>query len=117
MSGGIAYIFDEEGDFIDKRCNHEMVDFDPIEEDDQEDLKKWITKHRNYTGSSVAERILNNWQESLSKFVKVMPVDYKKARESWEKDPQGLPPRIEIRTQNCDFRFYPVHRQYIQIVN
>jgi glutamate synthase (ferredoxin) len=81
MSGGVAYILDEQGDFIDKRCNLEMVAFDPIEEEEEADLKKWITNHRNYTGSSVAERVLNNWEDSLSKFVKVMPVDYKKALE------------------------------------
>ncbi|MCF7863277.1 MAG: glutamate synthase large subunit [Kiritimatiellales bacterium] len=81
MSGGIAYVLDEEGDFIENRCNHEMVDFDPLEESDIAYLLERIENHAEFTGSSVAKRILDNWDASLQKFVKVIPVDYKRALE------------------------------------
>ncbi len=79
MSGGVAYVLDEAGDFIENRCNPEMVDFDPLDEDDTDYLRETIEKHLEYTGSNVARRVLDNWQESLGKFVKVIPVDYKRA--------------------------------------
>ncbi|MCF7848696.1 MAG: glutamate synthase subunit alpha, partial [Kiritimatiellales bacterium] len=79
MSGGVAYVFDEAGDFIENRCNSEMVDFDPIDEDDIDYLRDMIEKHYEYTESAVARRVLDNWKESLKKFVKVIPVDYKRA--------------------------------------
>jgi len=79
MSGGIAYVLDEVGDFIEKRCNQEMVDFDPLDEDDIDCLHEMIGKHCEYTESAVAKRILDNWEGSLGKFVKVIPVDYKRA--------------------------------------
>jgi glutamate synthase (NADPH) large chain len=81
MSGGVAFIFDEQGGFKEKRCNREMVAFDPIDAAEEADLKQWIENHKKYTGSGVATRILDNWQDSLEKFIKVMPVDYKKALE------------------------------------
>jgi len=79
MSGGIAYVLDEAGDFIENRCNPEMVDFDPLDEDDIDYLRETIEKHYGYTESAVAKRVLENWDDSLKKFVKVIPVDYKRA--------------------------------------
>lgn len=79
MSGGIAYVLDEAGDFIENRCNPEMVDFDPLEDEDIDFLRERIEKHRKLTGSAVAERLLADWEDSLKKFVKVIPVDFKKA--------------------------------------
>jgi glutamate synthase domain-containing protein 2/glutamate synthase domain-containing protein 1/glutamate synthase domain-containing protein 3 len=79
MSGGIAYVLDETGDFIENRCNPEMVDFDPLEDDDIAFLRSRIEKHLALTGSNVAERLLADWENSLKKFIKVIPVDYKKA--------------------------------------
>jgi glutamate synthase domain-containing protein 3 len=82
MSGGIAYVLDEVGDFIEKRCNTELVAFDPIDTaDEKAELKSIIENHLKYTGSRVAKRLLDNWDESLKSIVKVMPVDYKKALE------------------------------------
>ncbi len=81
MSGGVAYVLDEQGDFIENRCNPEMVDFDPLEEKDILYLRQQIENHLKYTGSAVAERVLENWDESLRKFIKVIPVDYKRALE------------------------------------
>jgi glutamate synthase domain-containing protein 2/glutamate synthase domain-containing protein 1/glutamate synthase domain-containing protein 3 len=79
MSGGIAYVLDEAGDFIENRCNPEMVDFDPLEAEDIAFLRDRIEQHFALTGSLKAERLLADWEGTLQKFVKVIPVDYKKA--------------------------------------
>lgn len=76
MSGGVAYVYDEDGTFKSK-CNTGMIDFDPLEAGDYKDLKRRIDKHYLYTNSDVAEKILSNWDVEVSKFVKVMPRDYK----------------------------------------
>lgn len=79
MSGGVAYIFDE-NQLFDTNCNLEMVDVEAVEAaEDQEFLKETIEKHVKYTDSSVAKELLNNWEESLPLFVKVMPLDYRRA--------------------------------------
>jgi glutamate synthase (NADPH) large chain len=78
MSGGIAYVLDEDGQFRD-RCNTELVGFDAITPDEAEELHGWIEEHRERTGSVVAERVLGDWTGSLNKLVKVMPHDYKRA--------------------------------------
>ncbi len=78
MSGGIAYVLDEHGTF-ERRCNTELVGFDPIEEGDAEKLRALVEEHRDRTGSAVAARLLDDWQQSLARFVKVMPHDYKRA--------------------------------------
>jgi glutamate synthase domain-containing protein 3 len=78
MSGGIAYVFDTEGDFA-SRCNQDMVDLDPLD-DPQEiaEVRGLIEEHLQYTESKTAERVLARWDSVLSDFVKVMPVDYKR---------------------------------------
>ena len=79
MSGGIAYVLDEEQTFKGK-CNAADLNLDPItEEDDKVQLKELITNHYNYTQSSLAQRILENWDAYLPKFVKVLPEEYRKA--------------------------------------
>ena len=107
MSGGIAYVLDERGDF-EQRCNLAMVELEPVpaEDDalehldhqggdlethgrvdihhdmtryDAQRLKGLIEKHVHYTDSSRGRRILDNWNNYLPKFVKVMPVDYRRA--------------------------------------
>ena len=77
MSGGVAYIYDEHGDF-ESRCNTEMVSIENIDDEDQNILKSMIQNHLDYTESTVAGKLLDNWAESISKFVKVMPNDYKR---------------------------------------
>jgi len=78
MSGGIAYVWNVDGDFAAK-CNMGMVDLDPVEDDaDVSELRELIELHLEYTGSSVAARILEEWPDVLSQFVKVMPTDYKR---------------------------------------
>ncbi len=109
MSGGIAYVLDEKGDF-ESRCNLAMVELEPVPEEDEAlealehqggdlethgkvdistdmtrydalRLRRLIEKHLQYTNSSVAKNILDNWNSLLPKFVKVMPVDYRRALE------------------------------------
>ena len=113
MSGGVAYVLDEFGNFSD-RCNLSMVELEPITSEDdllerlqhqggdletkgKVDLMKSMTKfdaeriyklvqnHYNYTDSDKAKKILDNWDEFLPKFVKVMPVDYRRALVEIEK--------------------------------
>jgi len=109
MSGGIAYVLDEDGDF-ERHCNLAMVELEPIQEE-EEALKRFdhlgrdleadgpvgvkhdmthydaarlhwlISKHLHYTNSRRARKILNGWKKYLPKFVKVMPVDYRRALE------------------------------------
>jgi glutamate synthase (ferredoxin) len=83
MSGGIAYVLDEAGNFP-QMCNLEMVDLEHLQDNDLfpnevEEVRLMIARHAETTGSTVAERVLANWIESVSKFVKVMPQDYRRA--------------------------------------
>lgn len=78
MSGGIAYVLDESADFS-IRCNLDMVDLESLTEDeDIETIKSLLTKHVQYTQSTVAQKILDKWRNYQSKFIKVMPKDYKR---------------------------------------
>ncbi len=86
MSGGIAYVWDRDGDF-ESKCNPGMVDLESLEDEaDIDELKTLIENHQRYTGSTVAAALLENWQQALSQFVKVMPVDYKRALAEMERD-------------------------------
>ena len=81
MSGGIAYVYDHDDDFI-TRCNLGMVVLEKVETaEDTAELKELIKRHQDKTDSSVAARILESWDDSLPKFIKVMPVDYKRVLE------------------------------------
>ena len=112
MSGGIAYVLDKEGDF-ERRCNLAMVDLEPVPSEnhvmerrrhqigdleshglvdvtnmtrfDEERLYQLIENHLHYTGSARAKTILDNWASYLPKFVKVMPVEYRRALEEMAK--------------------------------
>jgi glutamate synthase domain-containing protein 3 len=100
MSGGIAYVFDEDGTFA-KRCNTSMVALDKVlpsaeqeasvdkaiwhhlgdaaQQTDEAILKKMLEDHHRWTGSARARQILDHWAESRAKFVKVFPHEYKRA--------------------------------------
>ena len=78
MSGGIAYVLDEDGSFA-SRCNSELVGLDPVEEADADALRALVEEHELRTGSPVAASLLADWAASLQRFVKVMPHDYKAA--------------------------------------
>ena len=84
MSGGIAYVLDEQGDFA-SRCNTEMVGLEQLDEADGAVLKAMIEKHAECTGSSRASIILINWERYQSRFVKVMPMDYKRVLQALER--------------------------------
>jgi glutamate synthase (NADPH) large chain len=118
MSGGVAYVLDEDKSFA-KRCNLSMVDLEPVIEEeelmqrihhhggdlefkgridvmanmsgyDAERLHQLISDHLRYTGSTRAKDILENWAEYLPKFVKVMPVEYRRALQEIERAQAGL---------------------------
>jgi glutamate synthase (NADPH/NADH) large chain len=81
MSGGIAYVLDMEGNF-DYFCNKGLVEISPLDNiDDIKEVQKLISNHLHYTNSSVAEKILTNWEEYQPHFVKVIPFEYKKVME------------------------------------
>ena len=113
MSGGVAYVLDEDKSFR-SRCNLSMVDLEPVEEEelllerdyhhggdlefkgridimgdmsrhDEERLHQLIANHARYTGSTRAKHILDHWAEFRTKFVKVMPVEYRRAIREMEK--------------------------------
>jgi len=78
MSGGVAYIWDPNGEFASK-CNMEMVELEKVEEaEDVAELQALIEEHAERTGSAVAREVLDDWSGSLGQFVKVMPTDYKR---------------------------------------
>lgn len=90
MSGGIAYIYDPDCQF-DKCCNLEMVDLELLEQvDDIAVLKDMIEKHLQYTGSRKAEDILDNWKASVSHFVKVFPMEYKRVLGRMSKEDEAV---------------------------
>ena len=77
MSGGIAYVYDVKGSFP-MQCNQEMVDLDPVEEADKDELFTIISSHFNYTKSTVAKFVLDDFENQVKNFIKVFPKDYKK---------------------------------------
>ncbi|YBV96540.1 glutamate synthase large subunit [Phyllobacteriaceae bacterium JZ32] len=118
MSGGVAYVLDEAGDFA-QRCNMAMVELEPVPEEDdileklhhhggdlmhkgrvdvsanmthhdEERLVQLISNHLHYTGSARAKDILDNWETYRPKFVKVMPVEYRRALEEMERMRVGI---------------------------
>ena len=78
MSGGIAFVFDETGDFADQ-CNRAMVELEPVDSvDDIHELKTLLEKHVLHTQSVKAQFLLGEWEASLKKFVKIIPGEYKR---------------------------------------
>ena len=81
MSGGVAYVWNPHGDFADL-CNPEMVELERLDaEADRAEVRELIERHLRFTGSTVAQAILDEWRRSVGQFVKVMPVDYKRVLE------------------------------------
>jgi glutamate synthase (NADPH/NADH) large chain len=118
MSGGIAYVLDEDGSF-ESRCNMSMVELEPVVEEemlaereyhqkgdlmtsglveimsnlsgnDAARLQTLIQRHKSFTGSSVAANILDKWATYLPKFKKVMPVEYRRALAELEKQQAAM---------------------------
>lgn len=77
MSGGIAWVYNANGTFEDN-CNIEMVDLDPLEQEDEKEIISLLNRHINLTNSRKANHILNNWNSEKAKFIKVFPREYKK---------------------------------------
>ena len=77
MSGGLAYVYDVDGKFP-SLCNPDMIDLDPLDEQDIPEIKEMISRHYAYTGSTVAKFVLDDFENQLRNFVKVFPKDYKK---------------------------------------
>jgi len=85
MSGGVAYVYDVNDD-LEEHCNMEMITISGVEIDEEiNQLKALIDNHKNYTDSTVAENILSDWNESIKKFKKVMPIDYKEMLDEMDK--------------------------------
>ena len=85
MSGGIAYVLDEAGDFA-TRCNTEMVDLEPLTDPEEiRDLKELIQRHIDYTESKRGLKLLADWDHAVTQFVKVMPRDYKRVLQHIQK--------------------------------
>src|SRR5579875_250906 len=79
MTGGIAFVLDETGEFARVKCNRREVDLDPVDDPkDIERLLELITRHSELTGSPQAQWILENWERMLPKFIKVFPHEYKR---------------------------------------
>ncbi|MEE8312547.1 MAG: glutamate synthase large subunit [Candidatus Binatia bacterium] len=89
MSGGVAFVHDTDGTFA-RRCNMGMVELFKLEsEEDRRELRRLVQRHHQYTGSAVAERMLENWEGTLQDFVKVMPTEYRKVLERMDLDSES----------------------------
>ncbi|MCA9515474.1 MAG: hypothetical protein KC635_11055, partial [Myxococcales bacterium] len=78
MSGGMAFVFDKDRSFA-ARCNRQMVDLEPmVDESDLWLVFAMLEDHVRNTESVLAQRILDNWELMVSRFVKVMPIEYRK---------------------------------------
>jgi hypothetical protein len=77
MSGGVAYVLDRDGVF-EAKCNTEMVELEDPADEDLAEVRALVEEHRARTGSEVAERVLDGWDELQGAWVKVMPLDYKR---------------------------------------
>ena len=91
MSGGVAYVLDEAGDFA-SRCNMELVALEKLTDTDEiEEVWKLVQRHQAYTQSDRAAKILADWKNYVPKFVKVLPQDYARVLKSLKKvQEQGL---------------------------
>jgi len=79
MSGGRAFVFDDQGDFSSRRCNKASVDLEPLVNDaDVAEVRALLERHRDYTGSPRAAWVLEHWAEAQPKFIKVFPHEYKR---------------------------------------
>jgi glutamate synthase (ferredoxin) len=91
MSGGVAYVLDEAGDFA-GHCNTELVGLSRLEDADEiEEVWKLVQRHQTYTYSERAAKILADWKAFVPKFVKVLPHDYARVQKALKKaEEKGL---------------------------
>jgi glutamate synthase domain-containing protein 3 len=88
MSGGYAYVYDEAGDFT-QRCNMELVEHEALSDEDSEYVRSMLEAHVRLTGSAKATRLLASYSEARTRFVKVVPVEYRRVLEELEKRRSG----------------------------
>lgn len=98
MSGGVSYVWDKDGTFASK-VNREMVSLDTLNEEDQAILREYVEKHFQYTTSNVALALMQDWDNSIGQFVKVLPTDFKQALAS-----RGISLSEQIRDKNVVYQ-------------
>ena len=84
MSGGFAYVLDEDGQF-EKRCNLEMVELEGPSAEDAAFVADLLEEHHEHTRSEKAKRLLTKWENTLAKFVKVVPIEYRRVLQELER--------------------------------
>jgi glutamate synthase domain-containing protein 3 len=96
MSGGIAYVLDLDGTFP-PLVNKEMVELEQLTDPaDQDTVLTMVRKHAQYTGSTRAQWVLDNWPQAAAKFVKVMPADYKLALKKLQEEAQAMQEGLKV---------------------
>ena len=85
MSGGIAYVYDIDGDFKD-RCNMDMVEFEELSKEDLDVIRRLLSSHSKYTKSTVAKKVLDNFKKESGQFIKVIPIEYKRILEGKDRE-------------------------------
>jgi len=96
MSGGIAYVLDEKGDFAERRCNQSSVDLEPVPPEDAKVIYGLIEEHFELTGSPRAKWILENWDTMLEKFIKIFPQEYRRVLRASAPPRQSEAPLTEV---------------------
>jgi len=95
MSGGIAYVFDDRGDFSSRRCNKASVDLEALAlSEDIDVVRKLLERHRDLTGSPRAAWILEHWTDAQPRFIKIFPHEYKRVLGIARVDDVYCPPII-----------------------
>jgi len=100
MSGGIAFVIDETGEFSRFRCNKASVDLEQVfDPHDQQLLRNWILRHVEATGSPRGIYVLDNWDSMLPKFVKVFPHEFKRVMKKKAAQSAAATPQVHSRMQ------------------
>jgi len=89
MSGGIAYVYDHDGEFKD-HCNKSMVEFEELGAEDRETIQRMLFNHRKYTGSPVVDKILDDFGDECVNFIKVIPTEYKRVMMAAQKSKRDM---------------------------
>ena len=112
MSGGVAYVLDERGNFAEERCNLGSVDLESVSEaQDTEVLRNLIARHLELTGSQRAKSILKNWSDMLPRFLKVFPHEFKRVLGASRSRPSLIPSQPMARVAPAD------HVRHAQVQN
>jgi glutamate synthase domain-containing protein 2/glutamate synthase domain-containing protein 3 len=112
MSGGVAYVFDERGNFAEERCNLGSVDLESVTEaQDTEVLRNLIARHLELTGSQRAKSILENWSDMLPRFLKVFPHEFKRVLGASRSRPSLIPSQPMARVASAE------HARHAQVQN